>query len=124
MAAAVRLLLFQELAFIARDLVFSKKTMAIQLEARVGETACCRGPSNGWERPRAWGVRRLTLQPGGTDGSPLHGGACHGQMGTVSGPPRRHDRGGATQLFLRLMGSDDTPHLEMPRGVGVRRLTL
>ena len=70
------------------------------------------------------GVRRLTLQPGGTDGSPLHGGACHGQMGTVSGPPRRYDRGGATQLFLRLMGSDDTPHLEMPRGVGVRRLTL
>jgi len=35
----------------------------------------------------------LALQPGGTDGSPLHGGACHGQMGTVGGPPRRCAKG-------------------------------
>jgi len=45
------------------------------------------------ETPRGLEVRRLALQPGGTGGTPLHGGACHGQMGTVSGPPRRHDRG-------------------------------
>ena len=45
------------------------------------------------ETPRGLEVRRLALQPGGTGGTPLHDGACHGQMGTVSGPPRRHDRG-------------------------------
>ena len=79
------------------------------------------GLRTGWE-DLGLGGAPLALQPGGTDGSPLHGGACHGQMGTVSGPPRRYDRGGATQLFLR-RGSGDTPLLEMPRGVGVHRLT-
>ena len=54
--------------------------------------------------PRGLGVRRLALQPGGTGGTPLHGGACHGQMGTVSGPPRRHDRGGATQNLFSSNG--------------------
>ena len=82
---------------------------------------CEEGLRTGWEDLRLGGAP-LALQPGGTDGSPLRGGACHGQMETVSGPPRRHDRGGATQLFLR-RGSGDTPLLEMPRGVGVHRLT-
>ena len=80
-----------------------------------------RGPSNGLGRPRAWGCA-AGIATGRHRWIPLHGGACHGQMGTVSGPPRRYDRGGATQLFLR-RGSGDTPLLEMPRGVGVHRLT-
>ena len=49
-----------------------------------------------WKSPRGVGVRRLALQPDGIDGSPRIGGDHHGQMGTVSGPPWRYDRGGAT----------------------------
>ena len=56
---------------------------------------CGSGQTSLLETPRGVGVRRSTLQPGGIGGTPLCGGACHGQMGTVSGPPRRYDRHGA-----------------------------
>ena len=47
------------------------------------------------EMPRGVGVHRLTPQPG-HGRRPLSDGAHHGRMGTVSGPPWRHERGGAT----------------------------
>ena len=48
-----------------------------------------------FETPRGVGVHRLTPQPG-HGRRPLSDGAHHGRMGAVSGPPRRHDRDGAT----------------------------
>ena len=80
---------------------------------RVMHASLDRGP----RPPAEDGGAPLTPQPDGTDGTPLRSQRCLSRPeGTVSGPPRRYDRGGATHrtTFQIPLGFENPRATECP----------